>query len=201
MFAFKSRTHRGFTVIHTRVWQELRLTFLGWTAYCPNTTYSLLTLPLFLDMALYPTVYFTPGPGYTLCLDWLLALALRGCLFLLSVTLHGRHCFCGLPGTRCLVSILAVVPPPPVDLSPRPTPFFLLGSQQSTLGCTHPSCPYSGLPFPDQLSLHGDNVATRLDTQGMVTPCPPEMSLPHLDLPFTLYTSLLFGDIKNWLFS
>lgn len=46
MFAFKSRTHRGFTVIHTCVWQELRLTFLGWTAYCPNTTYSLLTLPV-----------------------------------------------------------------------------------------------------------------------------------------------------------
>lgn len=46
MFAFKSRTHRGFTVIHTRVWQELRLTFLGRTASCPNTTYSLLTLPV-----------------------------------------------------------------------------------------------------------------------------------------------------------
>ena len=36
----------GDLLSHTCVWQELRLTFLGRTAYCPNTSYSLLTLPI-----------------------------------------------------------------------------------------------------------------------------------------------------------
>lgn len=170
------------------MWQELRLTFLGQTAYCPNTSYSLLTLPVSGNGTLSYCVFISWARIYTQ--PWLLlstqssewageAPALHCCLFLLSVTLQGRHCFCGLPGTWYSVSILAVVPPPPTDLSPRPTPFFLLGSQQSTLGDIHPSCPYLGLPFPEQLSLHGDNVVTRLDTQDMVTRCPPEMSLPH----------------------